>query len=360
MKRKQIIISIIVVVVLAALVYLQIREWRRFDWQKFAEGSAGINWLRVLSGVALVYLADFLRAIRWKVLLRPTRPDVPWKDLVAPTYVGFAGLAILGRPGELVRPYLIGLKTKTAFSAQMAIWAIERIFDITAVVIMLVIVIFFVPSLRTIDHYQAFREFGYALIGIVVVLVGLAVTLRLVGPSFAAWVCRVISPLSPRMGAAAERKIRSFSEGLDTLRDPMSILQVSGISMVIWILVAFAYREVTHAYPIDTGIPALDLPQVVLLMGASVVGGVLQLPVVGGGAQLATIAVLNNVFDTGPELAVSCGILFWLVTFMSIAPVGLILAHFEHLSLRKITEESESLEEAAPASLPACPPEHPQ
>ena len=360
MKRKQIIISIIVVVVLAALVYLQIREWRRFDWEKFAEGSAGINWLRVLSGIALVYLADFLRAIRWKVLLRPTRPDVPWKDLVAPTYVGFAGLAILGRPGELVRPYLIGLKTKTAFSAQMAIWAIERIFDITAVVIMLVIVIFFVPSLRTIDHYQAFREFGYALIGIVVVLVGLAVTLRLVGPSFAAWVCRVISPLSPRMGATAERKIRSFSEGLDTLRDPMSILQVSGISMVIWILVAFAYREVTHAYPIDTGIPALDLPQVILLMGASVVGGVLQLPVVGGGAQLATIAVLNNVFDTGPELAVSCGILFWLVTFMSIAPVGLILAHFEHLSLRKITEESESLEEEAPASLPACPPDHPQ
>ncbi len=272
---------------------------------------------------------------------------------------GFAGLAILGRPGELIRPYLIGLKTKTAFSAQMAIWAIERIFDITAVVIMLVIVIFFVPSLRTIDHYQAFREFGYGLIGIVVLLVGLAVTLRLIGPRFAAWVCRMLTPISPRLGTATEKKIRSFSEGLDTLRDPLSILEVSGISMVIWILVAFAYREVTHAYPIDTGIPALDLPQVILLMGASVVGGVLQLPMVGGGAQLATIAVLNNVFDTGPELAVSAGILFWLVTFMSIAPVGLILAHFEHLSLRKITAESESLEESEP-SLPACPPEHPQ
>ena len=359
MKRKQIIISILVVIVLAALVYLQIREWRRFDWQKFAEGSEGINWLRVLSGVALVYFADFLRAIRWKILLRPTRPDVRWKDLVAPTYVGFAGLAILGRPGELIRPYLIGLKTKTAFSAQMAIWAIERIFDITAVVIMLVIVIFFVPSLRTINHYQAFREFGYGLIGIVVLLVGLAVTLRLIGPRFAAWVCRMLTPISPRLGSTAEKKIRSFSEGLDTLRDPMSIIEVSAISMVIWILVAFAYREVTHAYPIDTGIPALDLPQVILLMGASVVGGVLQLPMVGGGAQLATIAVLNNVFDTGPELAVSAGILFWLVTFMSIAPVGLILAHFEHLSLRKITQESESLEESQP-SVPACPPEHPQ
>ncbi|HLH08057.1 MAG TPA: lysylphosphatidylglycerol synthase transmembrane domain-containing protein [Terriglobales bacterium] len=355
MKRKQIIISIVVVIVLAALVYLQIREWRRFDWEKFAEGSEGILWYRVLFGVVLVYFADFLRAIRWKILLRPTRPEVAWKDLVAPTYVGFAGLAVLGRPGELIRPYLIGLKTKTSFSSQMAIWAIERIFDITAVVVMLVVVIFFVPSLRTIDHYEAFREFGYALIGIVVVLVGLAVMLRLIGPRFAAWACRMIAPFSPRLGGAFERKIRSFSEGLDTMRDALSIVEVTAISMIIWILVAFAYREVTHAYPVDTGIPALDLPQVVLLMGASVVGGVLQLPVVGGGAQLATIALLNNVFDTGPELAVSCGILFWLVTFMSITPVGLVLAHFEHLSLRKITRESESLEENGP-SLPAYPP----
>src|SRR5579883_1892163 len=204
MKRKQIIISIVVVIVLAALVYLQIREWRRFDWEKFAEGSEGILWYRVLFGVVLVYFADFLRAIRWKILLRPTRPEVAWKDLVAPTYVGFAGLAVLGRPGELIRPYLIGLKTKTSFSSQMAIWAIERIFDITAVVVMLVVVIFFVPSLRTIDHYEAFREFGYALIGIVVVLVGLAVMLRLIGPRFAAWACRMIAPFSPRLGGRSE------------------------------------------------------------------------------------------------------------------------------------------------------------
>jgi hypothetical protein len=135
--------------------------------------------------------------------------------------------------------------------------------------------------------------------------------------------------------------LRSFSGGLNTIKNVSSFFQVAIISLVIWVMVAFAYRQVTHAYPVDSGLPDLELPEVILLLGASVVGGVLQLPVVGGGSQLATIAVLDKVFDAGPELAVSCGILLWLVTFMSVAPLGLALARREHISLRKLEKEAE-------------------
>jgi len=37
--------------------------------------------------------------------------------------------------------------------------------------------------------------------------------------------------------------------------------------------------------------------------------------------------------------------LLWLVTFMAVIPVGLILAHREHLSLRKLEAEAEEEEE---------------
>jgi hypothetical protein len=40
--------------------------------------------------------------------------------------------------------------------------------------------------------------------------------------------------------------------------------------------------------------------------------------------------------------------LLWLVTFMSVVPVGLALARREHLSLKKLSEES-SQEEEEPA-----------
>ena len=104
-------------------------------------------------------------------------------------------------------------------------------------------------------------------------------------------------------------------------------------------LIACAYWLVTQSY----GSPllhALTPTEVVLLMSASVAGSMLQLPMVGGGSQLGTISVLSHVFNVPRELAASCGIMLWLVTFMAIVPVGLIWARFEHLSLKQVSKES--------------------
>jgi hypothetical protein len=94
---------------------------------------------------------------------------------------------------------------------------------------------------------------------------------------------------------------------------------------------------VTHAY---SELADITVAHVVLLMVSSMAGSMLQLPAVGGGSQLAVIKVLEVVFAVRPELAVGCGIMLWLVTFMAIAPLGLFLAHREHLSLRKAEAES--------------------
>jgi hypothetical protein len=110
----------------------------------------------------------------------------------------------------------------------------------------------------------------------------------------------------------------------------------------MWFVIAVAYQEVTHSY----GTAALDItrPQILLLMGASIFGSILQLPGIGGGSQVATIAALTRIFDVPPEMAASCGILLWLVTFAAVVPLGLMLAHHERLSLRKLSVESHRAE----------------
>jgi uncharacterized membrane protein YbhN (UPF0104 family) len=355
MNRKRALILVVVVAVLAALVYLQVREWRRFDWAKFREGTEGIHIWRILLGVLFVYAADFLRAIRWKIFLRPTRPRASWISLIAPQYVGFTGLALLGRPGEFVRPYLIARREGVSLPSQLALWFVERAFDIGAVTIIVCIDIFALPRMRA--DYPGWRIFGYALAGMFAGFVVALWALFRHGPPISAWVCRQISRYSQSAGSNLEKKIRAMAAGLHAIKDVPSFIQAGLLSLVIWVLVAFAYRAVTHAYPVETGLPDLDLPEVILLMGASIAGGVIQLPVVGGGSQLATIAVLSETFgySDAPELAVSCGILLWLVTFMSVVPAGLVLAHREHLSLRRLTAESEAEIEATSTGTPSLP-----
>ena len=114
----------------------------------------------------------------------------------------------------------------------------------------------------------------------------------------------------------------------------------------MWYLIARAYQEVAHSY----GVQSLDIKvsQVLILMGSSMVGSMVQLPGVGGGSQLATIATLYHLFDVPKELAASCGIMLWIVTFVAVVPVGLFLAHHERLSLRKLSKESHEVGHEAP------------
>jgi len=93
--------------------------------------------------------------------------------------------------------------------------------------------------------------------------------------------------------------------------------------------------------------------QVLILMGSSMLGSMIQLPGVGGGSQLATIAALEHIFGAPHELAASCGIMLWLVTFVAVVPAGLLLAHRERVSLRQLSAESQEAEESA-ASSPAA------
>lgn len=341
MDKKRILASVVVFLILAILVYLQYRHWRTFDWGTFWSQTHRIKKWHVLHGIALIYLGYILRAIRWKIFLQPVRPKTTVREMVSPTLVGFTGLALLGRAGEFIRPYLIARRTDLSFSSQLAVWGVERIFDLGAFTILMMLAIFLPSALPSIPHpeyYLRFREIGFILTALVVGTAVLAVVIRRYGEQAAVWVEQRFSHLSSNLGHKIAQKVREFGMGLNTIQGPLSMLLLTLVSVGMWYVIALAYHEVTHSYGVD----ALEIPvsQLLILMFASMLGSMLQLPAVGGGSQMATIATLSSVFDVPPEMAASCGILLWLVTFAAVVPVGLLLSHHERLSLRKLSAES--------------------
>lgn len=348
MDRKRILVTAGIVFVLTILVYFQFRTWKNFDWTRFFEYRP--NWRHILHGIIIIYLAYFLRAVRWKIFLRPVRKNASLVGLVPPTLIGFAGLALLGRPGELIRPYLVARRENLSFASQLAVWAVERIFDVGGFTVLMVAGIFlpsklhfFAASRPEIEHWL--HVTGYLLSALVVGLFSGAMVMAFQGIAIADWVESRFSHLARNLGHRIAQRIREFASGLDTIHDFVSFLELSAVSVLMWWLIAVAYKEVTHAY----GAPmhAMSVTKVLLLMGSSMIGSMVQLPGVGGGSQLATISALDHIFDVPKELAASCGIMLWLVTFVAVVPIGLILAHRERLSLRKLSEESHHEEQVA-------------
>lgn len=343
MKAKRWLTLAVVAIVLCGLAYLQFRSWRNFNWAAFRAYFASASKLHLLLGLAVIYFDYYLRAWRWKVLTRPAK-RVSALALLPSQVIGFTAIALLGRPGDLVRPYLVAKREGLPLSAQMAVLAVERVFDIGCFAILLVVTLLFSTSLQSLPQYGMFRWASLLLLGGVVVAALLLVMLWRSGDAIASWIEKRIAKRWPHVSESICHKITQFSNGLHTIHDTASLLQVFGVSMLIWLLIAVAYTQVTHAYanPVLRG---MAIPQVVLLMCASIAGSLLQLPMVGGGSQLGTIAVLERVFRIeNHELAASCGIMLWLITFMSIVPVGLIWARFEHLNLREVSAESEAAE----------------
>ena len=342
MKRKA--ITVLIAALIAVLFLREAAAWSRFDWKSFGQASRKIRIAPVLFAIALIYLGFFLRALRWQVLLRPLK-RARFLPLVRATIIGFAGLAMLGRPAELVRPYLIAREEGLSTSSQLAIWTLERIFDLAAAAFLVLTGVLAAPELRKLPYMgQLGRAAWFA--AFVAVLVAAALLLL--------WRFRSRFSMYELEGtrggglfSSFRRGIDSFSEALKGLRSPAAFASAAALSLVMWLAIAIAYFEVIRAcpYPLAT----MSFPAVLLLMGFSLAGSLVQLPG-GGAAQLMVIAVLSNVFSVPVELALTCGILLWLATYMAPVPVGLMLLRKEQFSLRSIARASTEVNAAKSAS----------
>jgi uncharacterized protein (TIRG00374 family) len=329
---------------LVILVYVQFRTWRNFDWAIFLSQTRRVQISHILGGIVLTYFAYLMRALRWRIFLRPVKRTTT-ASLLAPTIIGFTGLSLLGRPGEMIRPFLIARKEALSFSSQLAVWTVERIFDIGGFALLLISAIFLSSDLKKLEYYGKFREGGLLLMALVAILAIAAGIVSMKGELVARWAERRFTGHAQGLGHKLAARIREFRGGLNTIHGASELAQLTAVSVGMWFMIALAYHEVTLAYGHD--VLNIRVTQVFVLMASSMIGSLVQLPGVGGGSQLATISALEHIFRVTPELAASCGILLWLVTFMAVIPLGLILAHRERLSLRKLSKESHTEEDIA-------------
>jgi glycosyltransferase 2 family protein len=408
MTKKQLLTTAVVVGILGLLIYFQVQHWRSFDWARF-RAESHVSPLHIAAAIAIIYVTYILRAWRWKVLLEPVCQSRTW-HLVAPTFIGFTGLALLGRPGEFIRPYLIARRENLPVASQVGVWTVERIFDFGAFTVLMTVDVFFSSVIRANPYLPKFKIAAVVLCALVSFAGFMAFLVRKRQHQVAVFFHNLTARFSEGLAHAVDQKIRAFGAGLNTIAGARALVKLIGISLFMWFMIALAYREVAHSYPAEpqqleagplsvdvetasvSGLPEIagqpltdetianlqvalqakgyalkpykgalwlyqhnkrvkevgtrphladmDFPHVLLLMLFSMVGSVVQLPAVGGGSQIAVISALQVVFGMPPELAVSCGILLWLVTFMSCIPLGLAFAHREHLSLRKLSKAS--------------------
>lgn len=319
--------------VLVALVGWRLRE-SHFDWRGVGAVLEGASWWRLGLAVLVVWTNYVFRAARWAIFLRATKPPagakpVRWWQLLPPQVAGYAGLAIFGRLGELIRPYLVARRTGRTFPSQIGVMAVERVFDLGAFATVFSLDLLLAPGLEQMPYYGRFRVAAWGIAGLTAVLALVVVAIRVAGERVARWTGRVVGG---RWGALLEEKILSFRQGLDVIGGWGAFAGAAALSLMLWAANGVAYLLVMHAFP-AAPLQALREGQMYVLMAFSIAGSVVQLPGVGGGSQVGTISAMHLLLGVPEEMAVGAGMVLWLVTFMSVVPVGLVCARLVGVGL---------------------------
>ena len=141
------------VVVLAFLVLFARRVAWGETWRAFR--SASPSMLLMAAAVNLVSLG--LKGVRWWVFLRPVGADSLWLAIRA-TFAG-AGLnnVLVANGGEAARVIFVSRASKVPSAKILATFALERLFELSGYVLMLVLGIWLLPLP---EHISALRPFA--------------------------------------------------------------------------------------------------------------------------------------------------------------------------------------------------------
>jgi glycosyltransferase 2 family protein len=341
-KKHSWIIYLVGAILLGALGWL-VHTRVHFQWNVFLDQIQHVDWKRIALGVALIVVCYWLRGARWAVLLKPQK-RVSSLSLLGAQMIGFTAVALLGRLADLVRPYLIARRTQLPLSSQVAVYTVERMFDLGAMALIFSSALLLAPDRATLPYHEGLQ---HAAVGGLAVAVGLAVfaiIVRASGRALAGFVEKALGSLSPALGHSAGTKVLAFRDGLDSIATLGDFLRAMGLSLLMWGLITAAYLETTRAFVLSPELSSMTLARCMVLMAASMVGSGVPLPVIGWFAQIGvTTGVMQQVFHVQFEPALACGTMLLIVTYMCVVPLGLIWARIEHVSLKKVAEQSEHL-----------------
>lgn len=339
MNKRKMIVWAVVVVALAILV-LVFRNRVHFDWKMFWHQLRFVSWRHIWAGMALIYATYWLRSVRWAVFLAPTK-KVRAASLLGPQFIGFTAVALFGRLADLTRPYLVARRVELPLSSQVAVYTIERMFDLGAAALIFSTALAFTP--KTLPHHEVFVRAGMFSLGLTVAIAVFAGVVRLAGGVVAGFARGTVGLLSKSAGESISAKILGFRDGLNALKSVKDFGIATAISLLMWFMIGWAYVQTAHAFVHTPELAGLTFSRTMLLMAASIGGSLLQLPIIGWFTQIAVTAAAMHEFYGAPiEAATACGALLLLVTFICIIPTGLVYSRIEHVNLKRVADESEA------------------
>lgn len=289
------------------------------------------NYWYMAPAVGILFVALAVRCMRWSILMRPVAAISPVR-LFSYAIIGYMANNLLpARAGEVVRAVVLGERERVSRVATLATIGVERLFDGTILVLMLLIsgaiVGFNDPKLSAIA-WASSALFIVALTVFYVLTLSETRARRLTH-----WAVRF---LPDSLESKAAHIADSVVVGLRSVHDFRALVAVLTLSAVAWSIEAAAYMVIGWGFDLDVGFGHYCL----LLAAANLA---IIIPTFFGGTGPFEWAAKLVLVGAGVEsgLAAAYSIIAHAVIFIPTTIVGLILLWAFGISLVRLTRAAE-------------------
>ncbi len=289
----------------------------------------------LITAVGLALGSYALRAVRWGIILRPVGA-VRLSSLLLTTAVGYGAMALLpSRMVDLIRPILLARQDRLPVSATLASVVTERLFDLWAVILFLLIFIFAPPPLDDPPSWLGtLTQTGWILAGGLAVGTAILVGLFRFQEAFVHLLSSPFARIWPRLEKPVASFLGHFLDGLRIVQRGRDLIVVVAFTFVIWMMVFWQLQVTLLAFDVE-----LPLRGAFVLVALTVIGLAIPTPGGAGGFHQALSLGLAGLFGVSRSLAVAAAIAYHAICFVPITLIGVACIPILGLN-RRIVEET--------------------
>lgn len=292
-----------------------------------ALGQASL--LGLLLGAIVNLAHNLFRATRWRLILTPVRPRIPFRPLFSAVIIGYLTTwTVPGRLGELVRPALLAAREKLPLGPCLGSVLTDRLLDGAAIVFLFAAGTWLLPlEGEASEHAAQMRAATLVLLALVGVTLAVLVAASTARSGLGSWLeARTSGPLR-----WVGRTALSLVDGAEALRRPALLGPIVAQSVLAWLTIALGTWLGVRAAGAEVPFAAI-----LILLPPLALGVALPTPGGAGGYHAAMSLGLIHLFGVPEAVAVSAGILMHLAVTVPVIVLGLILLKVDRLSWRDL------------------------
>lgn len=286
-----------------------------------------------------IVLFFMIKAWRWKILLSPLKKLTAY-EVTPAMMIGFMGNNILPMHlGEIIRVLVLGKQFGLGRSAVFSTVVLERVMDVLAILVCLIIGILLLPALPL---WVQKSGWGMAIV-LLVLLAFIAIYVK--------WTQRFIdffekhfTFLPDGIYKNVSKMIESGAQGLYSLKDPKLLLGNIVASILHWMMLSITVYLSLVSFHIKVPFAATFIVNAVSAIGVTI-------PASPGFFGIIQTCFRESLalFGVNETLAVAASMYYHLTTYISVTVVGFYYLSRLGLKLSDMEKEAEEVEEEEPA-----------